>query len=364
MKAVRNGDRLMRSSTLVGISLNRNWQDGNSACPILPIPGGDTFASKFYSARSAITRSFVRARRIFMALNLYLVLSGFISAFLLPNILQEQVLRAGVVGVQGTKLLRDGRPWIPHGFYQIAFEVAPGDLARADHPFWATAYNHYTPQEYKDMRAAGADSVRLQIAQVAADPQNNLFDRGFLDKAIAAIHAARDAGLTVIVSVQDETHVQGDKPIDLPDDGTRRVWKQIAPLFAQDQGVLFELMNEPRPEPNPANWRRWATAMNQTIQTIRQLGAHNVVVADGLRVGQVIDGAPLLNDSQVAYASRPYALHSEGQKRQVWDGKFGNFSRRAPVILTEWLSGGYFCDADPCIDIGLSSIPSAAQDRP
>jgi hypothetical protein len=26
--------------------------------------------------------------------------------------------------------------------------------------------------------------------------------------------------------------------------------------------------------------------------------------------------------------------------------KFGNFSRRAPVIITEWISGAYFCDAD------------------
>jgi hypothetical protein len=31
---------------------------------------------------------------------------------------------------------------------------------------------------------------------------------------------------------------------------------------------------------------------------------------------------------------------------RVWDAKFGNFSRRAPVIITEWISGAYFCDAD------------------
>jgi hypothetical protein len=36
--------------------------------------------------------------------------------------------------------------------------------------------------------------------------------------------------------------------------------------------------------------------------------------------------------------------------RDYWtgggDAKFGNFSRRAPVIITEWISGAYFCDAD------------------
>ena len=281
-----------------------------------------------------------------MYLKTYLAIAITASALLLSSDLRSQAPNAGEVAVRGTELLRDGQPWIPHGFYQIAFEVAPGNLARADHPFWATAFHHYSPQEYAEMRAAGADSVRLQIAQAGADPKSRLFDRSFLDEAIGAIRSARAAGLTVIVSVQDESHVPGDKPIDLPDDGTRRVWEQIAPHFAQDRGVMFELLNEPRPEPNQANWRRWAKAMNQTIRTIRQLGASNVIVADGLDVGQVIDGAPLLDDDQVAYASHPYALHPKGQTRQVWNAKFGNFSRRAPVIITEWLSGGYFCNAN------------------
>jgi endoglucanase len=254
--------------------------------------------------------------------------------------------QTGLVEVRGTQLLRDGQPWIPHGFYQIAFEVAPGDLTRADHPFWANAQIHYTPDEYREMREEGADSVRLQIAQVGADPQSKLFDRAFVDKVIGAIHAARAAGLTVMVAVQDETHVPRETPIELPDNGTRRVWKELAPQFAQDKGVMLELLNEPRPQPNPANWRRWAQAMNQTIHTVRKLGAKNVVIADGLGIGQVLDGAPLLDDAQVAYASHPYALHAEGQTRAMWDGKFGNFSRRAPVIVTEWISGGYYCDAN------------------
>ena len=252
----------------------------------------------------------------------------------------------GQVEVRGRQLFRDGQRWIPHGFYQIAFEVAPGDFGRADHPFWATAYRNYRPQEYVAMRAAGADSVRMQIAQAGADPQSPLFDREFLEKALGAIRAARAAGLTVIVSVQDESHVPGAQPIDLPDAGTRRVWTELAPQFADDRGVLFELFNEPRPQPSPQHWKKWKAAMAQTLRTVRETGARNVVIADGLGVGQVIDGAPLLDDPQVAYASHPYALGQFGQTRQAWDRKFGNFSRRAPVIITEWISGGYFCNAD------------------
>lgn len=254
--------------------------------------------------------------------------------------------RQGLVEVRGTELLRDGRPWIPHGYYQIAFEVAPANLARADHPFWATAQNNYKPEEYLRMREAGADSVRLQISQAGADPQSPIYDRQFVEKAMGAVQAARDAGLTVILAVQDESHIPGDRPIDFPDDGTRRIWRMIAPRFAHDRGVLYELLNEPRPQPSAQNWARWKQAMTLTLAVVRRSGSENVIVADGLGVGQVIDGAPLLADPQVAYASHPYALHPEGQTPRVWDAKFGDFSRRAPVIITEWISGGYYCDAN------------------
>ncbi len=50
----------------------------------------------------------------------------------------EKTFLRGEVEVNGKQLLRDGQPWIPHGFYQIAFEVAPANLSRADHQFWAT----------------------------------------------------------------------------------------------------------------------------------------------------------------------------------------------------------------------------------
>jgi len=259
---------------------------------------------------------------------------------------QQDAAGGGTVEVRGKELLRDGLPWIPHGFYQIAFEVAPGNLSRADHPFWGTAYHNYSPDEYVQMRAVGADSVRLQISQAGADPQSSLYDHDFFETAMGAITAARHAGLTVIVCIQDESHVPGDKPIEFPDEGTRRIWRLIAPRFVHDRGVMFELFNEPRPNPNPANWLRWASAMEQTLDTVRTTGAKNVVIADGLSVGQVIDGAPLLNDKQVAYASHPYALKAFGQTRQAWDSKFGNFSQRAPVIITEWLSGGYFCNEE------------------
>jgi len=255
----------------------------------------------------------------------------------------------GEVEIQGKVLLRDGKPWIPHGFYQIAFEVAPANLARADHPFWTTAQEDYRPEEYLGMRAAGADTVRIQIAQSGADPRSPIYDAAFLSKALDAVRAARRTGLTVIICIQGESHVPRVKPLDLPGDGTRRIWKKIAPDFKDDRGVIFELLNEPHLLPSPANWIKWKAAMTKTAQVVRNEGAKNVLIADGLDSGQVLDGAPLLDDPQVAYASHPYADQRSGQygqTRQAWEKKFGAFAQRAPVIITEWHFGGYFCNSD------------------
>lgn len=252
----------------------------------------------------------------------------------------------GQIVVRGKQLYRDGRPWIPHGDYQIAFEVAPENLSRADHPFWKVASANYAPEEYTEMRDAGADTVRIQIAQPGADPDDPLFNPKYVKRALAAVRSARAAGLTVILCVQDESHVPGEQPIDLPDNGTRRVWASIAPEFANDRGVMLELLNEPRPEADPHNWHRWKKMMTETVRVVRKSGATNVLIADGLNVGQTLKGAPMLDDPQVAYASHPYALQQFGQTKQAWDNKFGDFARRAPVIVTEWHFGGFFCNSE------------------
>ncbi len=274
-----------------------------------------------------------------------------ISASIFGTSLNAQVKEAeqGSVEVRGKALFRDGQPWIPHGFYQIAFEVAPANLARADHPFWATAQNNWRPEEYQGMREAGADTVRIQIAQSGADPASPAYDQAFVEKAMLAVRTARQAGMTVVLCVQGESHVPQVRPLGLPGDGTRRIWKNIAPQFANDHGVMFELLNEPQPPPSPGNWKEWKATMTETLAVVRRAGATNVVIADGLGGGQVLDGAPLLDDPQVAYASHPYATKRSGQvdqTRAAWDAKFGNFARRAPVIITEWHFGGFFCDAD------------------
>lgn len=248
----------------------------------------------------------------------------------------------GAVAVKGGSLTRDGRPWMPRGVVQIAFVAPPA----AQKGVFAAAYRHFDPDAYAGLRAQGIDSVRMQISQPGLDPQSRLFDKAFRDRVVQAVHAARGAGLTVLLSVQDEEQSGEATPAELPDEATRRVWQAMAPLFGQDRGVMYELLNEPRPGPSPRNWRAWAKAMNETIRTVRDAGARNVIVADGLLFAERLRGAPELADPQhqVVYASHPYAHDPKGETRADWDRKFGNFARTHPVIVTEWTtSRNFYC---------------------
>lgn len=258
---------------------------------------------------------------------------------------------SGQAELSGGRLVRDGKAWAPHGFHQIAFAVT-GDALDSAPPIFRIAADHYSPHEYESMRASGADSVRIQVAQNGIDPKGRYHTSEFQAKVIGAVRAARAAGLTVILSLQNEKQTgEIQKDAELPSNATEGAWRILAPLFAGDRGVIFEIFNEPRIIPMPPQgpsrdqWGEWARATERVISVIRSTGARNVVIADGLQRGETLSGAPILRDpiQQVVYASHPYAHAAEDQTPEAWDRKFGEFSRHAPVIISEW-GIGYYCD--------------------
>jgi endoglucanase len=266
-------------------------------------------------------------------------------AVVIPSPIKAQ--NTQIVSVSGRQLLLNGHAWIPHGLYQIAFEQPPG--FSNTNAFWKIASDHYFAGEYNNMAAFGADTVRIQIAQTGIDPNARYYSIKFVKAALDAVQAARRVGLIVIISMQDEAQTGQSHPAPLPDAGTERAWTQIVPSVKQDSGIMLELFNEPHPTPSPKNWVLWAAAMNKMIADVRELGSQNVLIADGLENGQVLNGAPLLSDrfKQIVYSSHPYATKSSGsrdQTKSAWEKKFGNFSARAPVIISEW-GIGYYCDS-------------------
>ncbi|WP_374567649.1 cellulase family glycosylhydrolase [Ideonella sp.] len=253
---------------------------------------------------------------------------------------------AGVLGVQsgGRQLLRDCKPWVPRGlsfFGRLLPSPRPAD------PSTGAARERYGATALPLASAIGADVVRLQIGQPFLDPQSPEYDKNYLAEVKGAVAEARRAGFSVILSLQWEGRT-GVKPVEmLPKASALRAWAAVAPAFVDDLGIAFELFNEPAspPDPGPGVWEAWRAGHQALIDALRKSGVRNLLIADGLRGAQRLDGAPALNDplGQLAYAVHPY-FGAEDNSPAGWDQRFGRFAASHPVIATEWGHAARHCD--------------------
>ncbi|HJV71824.1 glycoside hydrolase family 5 protein [Ideonella sp.] len=253
---------------------------------------------------------------------------------------------AGMLGVQagGSQLLRDCKPWVPRGLSFFGRLVPRGHPAD---PSTAAAQERFDAEALRLARAVGADVVRLQIGQPFLDPQSPQHDPAYLGEVKDAAAQARRAGFSVILSLQWEGRT-GVKPVEmLPKASALRAWAAVAPAFADDLGVAFELFNEPAspPDPGPGFWEAWRAGHQALIDTLRRQGVRNLLIVDGLRGGQRLDGAPPLADpiGQLAYAVHPY-FGNEDNSPAGWDQRFGRFASTHPVIATEWGHAAQHCE--------------------
>lgn len=251
---------------------------------------------------------------------------------------------SGAITVSGTTLLRDGKPWIPKGVVLVG-RVAPAAETRPG-PY-AEARARFGDQELNDIARYGADLIRFQVSQGGTDPKSPIYSPGYVDEVVKAVRMARAHSFAVIVSLQSGRESGEESPAGLPTDSTRRAWANLAPHFANDAGVMLELFNEPSRErhrgnsaPDPS-WGEWRATMQSALDVIRRAGAHNVVIADGLKFAHVLRGAPELSDPdrKVIYAVHPYPRFNSFQTPADWDDAFGQFARTRPVLVTEWNAG-------------------------
>ena len=257
------------------------------------------------------------------------------------------------ITTSGNRLLKDGVIWIPHGLIITALNAPPSALNDpaiiASNSFYRNellpAYQHYSLATLDAIKTWGADLVRFNVSQAGLDPQNVLYADSYVSSVRNSVLYARSIGLNVIVCVFGK---EENPPVNLPSDATIRAWKVLAPLFNGDEGILYEMFNEPPALPTPDNWAAWAVATNPVIAAIRATGSTNVVIADGLTYGIFLNGAPHLTDplNKVAYATHPWFATATNQTQASWDRNFGNFAATAPVIATAWAVGlNNYCDA-------------------
>jgi endoglucanase len=251
----------------------------------------------------------------------------------------------GCIEVSGTTLLRDGKPWVPKGV-EIAGFVAPLQVLKGE---YLRAHEHFGQAELDAAKSYGADLIRFQLSHPGLDPQSSLHSKAYVDSVLDAVKLARKNHFSVLLVAQDQPQSGETHGRPLPDDATAGLWRALAPQFASDTGVMFELFNEPFKVPSPENWSLWQDGMQRSIDAVRSTGARNVILVDGLGMAHNLTGALPLHDptQQLVYAVHPY-LWKLYRSPAAWDKYFGDFAQTHPVMASEWdaLANRPYCTPD------------------
>ncbi len=279
------------------------------------------------------------------------------------------------------QLFRDGVAWIPHGVQMVAFVETPGiqKLATsANNPkqqkWFYTAYTQFSNSEFDDIKAWGADTVRMQVSEPGTDSTNEAYDAAFVDNYVSAVKYARSIGLNVIVSVQDENQyytdgngaIKEDPMSPNPSSSTMSAWKTLTSKLNGDLGIMYELYNEPGGNtgyrvPSPA-WTNYSDAADTLVGQIRNSNingtpVNNVIISDGLNQGQSFINFIPLKDNNVLYSVHPYFHQSAAPDASTWTPQWGYLTGaisgasapstgKVPVIVGEWGTldqGDYLC---------------------
>lgn len=242
-------------------------------------------------------------------------------------------------------LKRDGvGPYRPKGLILEGLAAAPSSFKMLTPAFRDMGERlQANPQKVlSDVKAFGADSVRFNIAQANLDPKSEHFDAKYVDQVVELVQRARAMKLVVLVEINDEQPPKLGR-LGHPSDATDRVWQQLLPRFADDQGILIGAYNEPTMSgTNPAGLAEWQSSYNGAVAAIRATGAKNVVVVDGPYFGTQLPPdalSYLVNDPahNLVYGVHPFPkgriAYPEG-----WPATFEQFCSDARVQcqMTAW----------------------------
>ncbi len=247
------------------------------------------------------------------------------------------------LSVSGVNIVANGRVVRLHG-------VNMGDPFWARNPAW---YPSYSTADYATLSQDwGANVVRISIFPA----QWKSMDHATLLAGLAQeVNAALNNGMYVIISY----HVIGwpdgwyqsaypGNPTDTYDSSmivATAFWAQMAQTYGSDARIIFDLWNEPvHPDdfnlgvsdPNP-KWTPLKGYYENLIQTVRDNGAQNIVLATGNRWASWLVGIKdnPLADSKVVYAYHKYSVEGSNTATE-WNKDTGGLIGIKPVIVSEW----------------------------
>lgn len=268
------------------------------------------------------------------------------------------------VGIAGNSFTLNGAKWVPKAFNIAGFVSTPAYLRQLQSQ---AKYNGYladtacAQELFTAMQNFGADTVRVFVSQYFLNSNASMddpyFDPDYFGDVVAFIRQARASGLVVEIAMQEEEESGGPVFHGLPTMDTLQNWRALNREFGDDQGVIYELYNEPTQGPlSQADWTVWrdggtahippedkvafaAIGMQEIVEALREDGSMNTIVVDGLALATTLNGVIPISDplDRVGYGIHQYL--KQGSVAQAdWDANFGHLSESLPIFVDEWFA--------------------------
>ncbi|WDS34997.1 glycoside hydrolase family 5 protein [Pseudoxanthomonas sp.] len=142
-------------------------------------------------------------------------------------------------------------------------------------------YVYPSDSDFAYFAGQGMNVIRLPFLWERLEPQaGTTLDAAQLSYITTAVTRARNHGLKVILDPHNYAKYNGALigSSSVPDAVFADLWSQLASAFANDDAVIFGLMNEPA----GLSSTTWADAAQAAIDAIRATGAKNLVLVPGV----------------------------------------------------------------------------------
>lgn len=295
--------------------------------------------------------------------------------------LSRAAAHAATLHVAGNQVLDGtGRPFTFRGLSLF------GGLGDGDHTLdWQSALDSSTAQIKAAKLYWSANTVRLQVAE--ASLFNDLkvgwsVNPDYLRAICQQVQLARAEGLQVVLNDQTEFPDWAERD---PTERTLRFWGIVAPMFANQPGVSFDLFNEPRllataaagpsavhaldrafspwswgsrwwggwtgapPVDRDWIWTVWASGgtvgsrtfvgMQALVDEIRGLAIENPIWIEGPFFDNTLDeftAHPVTGTNLILEIHHPPFAGTVAQSLLQWQQTFGYLTAKYPVVDGEW----------------------------
>jgi endoglucanase len=125
-----------------------------------------------------------------------------------------------------------------------------------------------------------------------------------------------------------------DDPVS--DQRLRDFWRKVAPLYANDPNILYEIFNEPTTpkQRTRENWLKWRDKAQSWVDFIRTMAPETILLVGSPHWDQMTSFAaedPIVG-TNIGYVTHVYP----NWKPHKWDKLFGDAAAKIPMMITEW----------------------------